>query len=508
MATRSPGSMSFQFTLGRPSAAARPTEGTPFRMLVMADFSGRGAAGRLETGAALAARPCLAVDADSLDRAIARTAPVVRMAVGDSAGSVIQLAVRELDDFHPDRVLRQLDVFRALENLRQQLRNPATFAEAAALVRTLSGTEPPASEAASQAGEPAPPAEADMFDRLLGRPRQTPAASAAAAPIRSILEEAVREHIVPSADPRQSELVGLVEEAMEAQMRAILHHPAFQAIESVWRGVHFLVSRLDLGEELRLHLLDVSRQELMADLAAPDLSRCGLYKLLAEQSVGVPGSQPWALIVGDFAFDAVEEDAALLARLGAIAQHAGAAFIAGASSNLVGSPSFADSPDPDAWSAPAAADAWNQLRRLPSSRHVALACPRMMLRLPYGSGTDPVESLRLEEWTPRHGHEQYLWGNAAYACAAVLAQAFTESGWEMSPAGFGDVEDLPMHVRSIDGESQITPPTEAYLSDRAAAAIMARGLVPLLSIRGRPAARFAGFASLADPPAPLAGRWS
>ena len=49
---------------------------------------------------------------------------------------------------------------------------------------------------------------------------------------------------------------------------------------------------------------------------------------------------------------------------------------------------------------------------------------------------------------------------------------------------------------------------EAFLTDRAGSKIQDRGVIPLLSIKGRDAARFAGFHSIASPSKPLAGRWS
>ena len=51
-------------------------------------------------------------------------------------------------------------------------------------------------------------------------------------------------------------------------MRALLHAPAFQALESAWRGVHWLISSLELDENLQLHLFDVTREELLADIVA------------------------------------------------------------------------------------------------------------------------------------------------------------------------------------------------------------------------------------------------
>jgi type VI secretion system protein ImpC len=36
-----------------------------------------------------------------------------------------------------------------------------------------------------------------------------------------------------------------LDEQLGRQLNAILHHPAFQALESTWRGLQFLVDRTD-----------------------------------------------------------------------------------------------------------------------------------------------------------------------------------------------------------------------------------------------------------------------
>ena len=51
------------------------------------------------------------------------------------------------------------------------------------------------------------------------------------------------------------------------------------------------------------------------------------------------------------------------------------------------------------------------------------------------------------------------------------------------------------------------PCAEVVLSDRAAEIILDGGLMPVLSLRDQDVVRLARFQSIADPLAPLAGRW-
>jgi type VI secretion system protein ImpC len=67
---------------------------------------------------------------------------------------------------------------------------------------------------------------------------------------------------------------------------------------------------------------------------------------------------------------------------------------------------------------------------------------------------------------------------------------------------------MPAHVYREDGESRIKPCAEALLTEKAAAAILDNGIMPLLSLKDRDVVRLLRFQSLADPSAPLEGRWA
>ena len=66
--------------------------------------------------------------------------------------------------------------------------------------------------------------------------------------------------------PARRELAARVEDTMNLAMRVVLHHPEFQDLEAAWRSVDFLLRRLELGSDLQLHLIDLSKQELLDDL--------------------------------------------------------------------------------------------------------------------------------------------------------------------------------------------------------------------------------------------------
>jgi type VI secretion system protein ImpC len=215
------------------------------------------------------------------------------------------------------------------------------------------------------------------------------------------------------------------------------------------------------------------------------------------------------VIVGRYTFEPTAEDAALLGQAARFGAAVGAPFLAAAGDRFLGCDSLADHPDPDDWSAPPDPDgAWAELRSRPEAVWAGLALPRFLLRLPYGKDATPAERFEFEELPEdeaRANHGRYLWGNPAVACAFLLAEAYQQGGWGFRAGEVSEVDGLPQHVYAAAGESQVKPCGEVWLVDRAVEAAWEKGLMPLVSVRGRDAVQVPGFRSLAEPPRALAG---
>jgi type VI secretion system protein ImpC len=275
-------------------------------------------------------------------------------------------------------------------------------------------------------------------------------------------------------------------------MRTVLHDPGFQAAESAWRGLDFLLRRI--GSDVRVFLLDLTREELAQDLRrGSSVSDSGLHRLLAARDGHVPGDGGWSVLAGIYAFSPAVSDVALLARLGRIAQAAGAPFVAAAAPELLAADSFASPPDPKKWesSGEPAEEIWKALRQMSESRFLGLAAPGFLLRLPYGAATDPTERFSFEESPGEPPHGDYLWGNPVFLVLARLA-------------GGAEIGGLPLHVFEVDGEKRLRPCAETLLPSRVAEAILDRGVMPVVAFAGRDAVRLVRLQSIADPPAPLA----
>jgi type VI secretion system protein ImpC len=404
-------------------AAAEPE--LPFRILVLGDFTG--GVGRN--------RAVIEIDRDRFNEVLALFSPEARVAICEEP---LAIRFRALEDFHPDRLFDSLAPFAALRDLRRRLSDPATFASAAAQIAPARATVP-----------------ASEWDRML--------------------REMVEPYAAPRAAPRQAELIAQAEAAMSGHMCAILHHPAFRAIEAAWRGVHFLVRRLETGRRLRIYVLDVGKEEL--------LSGAGLAALRYELS-----AEDWAVVAGLYEFAPPDEPALL--RIASLARAARAPFLAGLAPEAAG-----------------VAGIFSELRLAADAPSIGLASPRFLLRLPYGSEADQTASFAFEEMPSPPEHKRYLWGNPAIACAFLLGDAFTRYGWNLNPGASQTIEGLPLHVSKIDGVPEPTPCAEVLLTEDAAEALLDRGFIPLASIKGTGSIRVVRFQSVANPSTPLAGRW-
>ena len=469
----------------------------------------------------LAARRPLRIDRDDFDRVMANLGVELHLPVPGGGVEQIALRFRELEDFHPDRIYGRTEAFGALRDLRRRLDDPATFHATVRQMGISPGAGPGSGPGETDLGVvhpasdvPAPRPE-DLLERVLAETRgrdASPEPGRGAGPWAAFVDRITAPYRVEAADPRQAELVAGVDAATGRLMRDILHHPDFRALEAAWRSLHFLIRRLETDEQLTVSLLDVTKAELTADLeSAADPRSSGIAQVLVGSSSGVPEDSPWTVLIGDMTFGPDEPDVLVLERLAGLARGAGAPFLAAGDPRVLGCDSLAAAPDPEDWHPeagdPAGRRAWEALRRHPDAAYLGLSLPRFLLRLPYGRAEAPLESFDFEESAPEDGHEVYLWGNSAFLVAELLGRSFSRSGGAMRLGEINEVGGLPIHIDRRGGEASVVPCAEVYLSDLAAEMILDGGLMPLLSLREQDVVRLVRFRSIADPSAPLAGRW-
>ena len=476
---------------------AIPAPGARFRLALLGDFSGRANAGKLETGAALASRKPIKVDVDNLDDVLARAKLNLNLTL-DEDGGTIAVPIASMDDFHPDQLAENVEFFETLLSLRKNLANRASFERASREVLSWSGEEPlPAAPRRAAGAAIATDKKLSDFARLTGRRATSDVAEASA---DDLVKRLVGPFIVPARDARQEQLVARVDEALSAAMRRVLHHPDFQTAEALWRGVEFLVRRIETGARMEIVLYDVSAEELAADLAASDdLSTSGLFGMLVEQPAMDAHQGPLSAVIGLYGFELSPIHADLLGRVAQVAGAAGAPFVSGIGPDALKIPVHEQHP--------LIRDAWSALQALPAAAYLGLATPRFLLRMPYGRKTDPIDAFGLEEFSRQSGLSGMLWGHAALIPALLLAETWAQQGAKMKLGTVMGVGDIAYYVYiAEDGDQTALPCTERLYSERQAAGVIAYKVMPLVSLRGRPELRLASFSSLAG--TPLAGLWA
>ncbi len=302
------------------------------------------------------------------------------------------------------------------------------------------------------------------------------------------------------------EMIAEIDKTLGLQVDAILHHPDFQKLESAWRSVKYLVDKTDFRENIKLEVLNVSKEDLLADFEdQPEIVKSGLYRTFYTAEYGQFGGQPYGNIIANYEFGPKPQDIALLQYVASVSAMSHAPFIAAAGPEFFGL-------EKDFTGLPKLKDLesifegpqyikWQSFRESEDARYVGLTMPRFLLRLPYGQDTKPVKAFNYEE-TIAGSHDNYLWGNAAFAFASRLTDSFAKYRWctnIIGPMGGGAVEDLPVHLYESMGEIQTKIPTEVLVSDRREYELAEQGFISLAMRKGSDNACFFSANSVQKP---------
>lgn len=294
--------------------------------------------------------------------------------------------------------------------------------------------------------------------------------------------------------------IAQIDEAISRQVNEILHDAEYQKLEASWRGLQYLVSNTETGSHLKIRLLNATKKDVLTDVEkATEFDQSVLFKKVYEEEYGTFGGNPYSLLVGDYEFGRHPQDIAMLEKISGVAAAAHAPFLAAASPKLFDWDSFTEMAGPRDLSKTFETTElvkWRAFRETEDSRYVALALPRMLLRLPYGPDTVPVEGIGYTEDVDGTDHRRYLWGNAAYALAQRITQAFSQYRWCAAIRGVeggGLVTGLPAHTfRTFDGDTALKCPTEVAITDRREKELSDLGFISLCHCKGTDYAAFFG----------------
>lgn len=356
--------------------------------------------------------------------------------------------------------------------------------------------------------------DGDPFASLLNKefkPKTEEARGAVEQAVQVLAAQALSNTALISDDAVKSieAMISAIDAKLTEQINLILHNEEFQKLESAWRGLHYMVSNTETDEQLKIRVMNISKQELGKTLKrykGTAWDQSPLFKKLYEEEYGQFGGEPFGCLVGDYSFDHTPPDVELLSEMAKIAAAAHAPFIAAAAPSVMQMESWQELANPrdltKIFQTPEYA-AWRSLRESDDARYLSLCMPRFLARLPYGAKTNPVEEFAFEEQTDGGDHSKYSWANAAYAMATNINRSFKEYGWCSRIRGIesgGAVQNLPTHTfPSDDGGVDMKCPTEISISDRREAELSRNGFLAMIHRKNSDFAAFIGGQTLQKP---------
>jgi type VI secretion system protein ImpC len=280
-------------------------------------------------------------------------------------------------------------------------------------------------------------------------------------------------------------MIAEIDKKLSAQLDAIIHHADYQKLESAWRGLKFTIDRTDFRENVKVELLNCSKEDLQMDFEdAPEITKSGLYRLAYTAEYGQFGGKPYGALFANYEFGPGSQVVGLLQNCAAVAAMSHAPFFAAAGPQFLGGNDYLNLPNlkdlKSIFEGPQYAK-WQSFRESEDARYVGLVMPRFLLRLPYGEKTVPAKTFQYEEELIGQ-HESYLWGNAVHALATRIADSFAKYRWcpnIIGPQAGGSVDDLPLHQYEAMGEVQTKVPTEVMISERREFELSEEGFIAL-----------------------------
>lgn len=459
-----------------------------FHIAIVGDFSGRGSRGEGDSQQ-LANRKVIEVDRDNFEEVFMQLNVRLRIPLCES-----EIAFTEFDSLHPDYLLENADLFSKFTTLKNRLKNPDQFDAIVAEMQALKIYTPAQSNSGQSTKTQSAIVESfngnTSLDSILAGTQLQQNNRTDIGDIHQFIKQLVAPYAQAKTDPRLPEMLNAVNEAMAQTLRDLMHQGAFQELEANWRGLDFLVRRIETDANVKIFIIDATRAELMQDaLAHNDIHQSALYKRIVT-SYQVSGKTHFSCLQFNFTLSDVLDDLHLAFNLAHMAGTTGAIALLAGSESLAGCESLVKQPDVADWQQLPSAEftaAWQAFRESELSRHLALVAPRFLLRLPYGNKTSAIDSFDFSELPSSRDHDYYLWGNSAHLVTLVLANNFLQFGANANAKFTSEIENLPLHTYQDDGESTIKPCAEILITDSVVRQLEAAGFLVVRSIADKAA---------------------
>ncbi len=279
-------------------------------------------------------------------------------------------------------------------------------------------------------------------------------------------------------------LIASIEKRLCDQLDAIIHHQSFNAMESLWRSLQFLIERTEFNENCEIAVLNVSKQGLLEDFEdVPEITQSKYYQIVYSEEYGQFGGRPYGAVISNYEFGPKAPDIKCLQQLAGVSAVAHAPFIAAASAEMFDIDSFSRFSrlrDLSAIYTQPAFIKWTAFRQSSDSCYVGLTLPYFLLRQ---SHQTEIGGLRYIEKISKKD-TQLLWGNSSFALASRLMDSFARYRWCLNCTGQNDGQVQGLNMK--DGKIA----TQFILTDRRETQVVEQGFIPLSVHKGDETAAF------------------
>ncbi|UTV26493.1 type VI secretion system contractile sheath large subunit [Photobacterium atrarenae] len=293
-----------------------------------------------------------------------------------------------------------------------------------------------------------------------------------------------------------------IDKRLNEQINEILHYEDFKRLESSWRGIRYLTeqnSGCETEMTCKVKIINLNWHELSRDIGrAIDFDQSDFFRLIYSNEFTMPGGEPFGLLLGDYRIShkshsgLSSNDIDTLQGISSASAAAFAPFITAADPSLFGVDRFSDLAhvkDIAAQFSQAEYFKWRSLRESEDSRFLGIVVPSMLMREPYKRDGSRRECFYFNEKI-QNSETDYLWGNGAYAFAAVTLKAFSESGWFSQIRGIvpgqfkrGLVFNLPKsRIQLSRNVEMLKPAVDLQVGDHLEKQLSDGGFIPLSAL--------------------------
>ncbi|MCL6268834.1 type VI secretion system contractile sheath large subunit [Sansalvadorimonas sp. 2012CJ34-2] len=304
-----------------------------------------------------------------------------------------------------------------------------------------------------------------------------------------------------------------IDETVSNQLRKVYQADNFRDLEGRWLGFQKLVKESELGNDLKIKLMDISKDEILDQFdSAPAIDRSVFFNTIYQHEYGTAGGEPYSVMLADYYMGFGARDVNLMRYLGEVGAASHCPVITATKPDMFGLADFKGfaegRPIASGFSSPAYAS-WNSLRDSNDAHYLVMTMPRVLARMPYGLD-NPVSEFEFNEIKKKENNlydldsnRDFVWNNACYEFGLRMTEAYYKFGWCTAIRGMengGKVENLPNFTYDSEAGDIIQQcPVEVNLTDEQEKELSDLGFLPLIHYKSRDFAVFIGAQTIQKP---------